>query len=34
MRGGGRDHEKAARCRCKVSFDLVNHLSYKPEPEM
>lgn len=31
MSGGGRDHEKAARCRCKVAFDLMNHMSYRPE---
>jgi hypothetical protein len=31
MKGGGRDHEKSARCRCKVAFDLMNHMSYRPE---
>ena len=31
MKGGGRDHEKATRCRCKVAFDLLNHMSYKPD---
>lgn len=28
MRGGGRDWGK--RCRCKVAFDMINHLVYKP----
>ena len=30
MKGGGRDHERAGRCRCKVSFDLVNFMTYHP----
>ena len=33
MKGGGRDHAKANRCRCKVAFDLINHKSYRPEPD-
>lgn len=28
-KGGGRDHG-TPRCRCKVSFDMFNHLQYKP----
>lgn len=30
-RGGGRDFTKN-RCRCKVGFDMMNHLTYKPMP--
>jgi hypothetical protein len=33
MRGGGRDHSGANRCRCKVAFDLVNFLVFKPVVE-
>ena len=33
MKGGGRDHARANRCRCKVAFDLINHKSYRPEPD-
>ena len=28
MRGGGGNYGK--RCRCKVAFDMINHLAYKP----
>ena len=32
LRGGGRDHT-ANRCRCKVAFDMMNNMEYKPYPQ-